>query len=186
MNTSFLNCGKATVSSLLLAMVVSSGAMAAEKTAAAAPAGPPQKVAVLDMGAALFNSDRAKAVDVEMQKQTADDQAKIRALADDGKKLQEKFKKDEAVMSDEEKRKIQEKLQDIGVQYQYIVEKLQKMSQERRQQFQETYAPNLIQAITEVVQEGQYDMVFRTEAVPYYSTGYDITARVTEKLNAKK
>jgi outer membrane protein len=186
MNMSFLNCGKAAASTLLLAMVVSSGASAATAEKAAAPAGPPQKVAVLDMGAALFNSERAKVIDQEIQKQTSDDQSKIRTLAEDGKKLQEKFKKDEAVMSDDEKRKNQEKLQEIGVQYQFLVEKLQKLTQDRRQQFQETYAPNLIKAITEVVQEENYDIVFRSEAVLHYRTGYDITARVTEKLNAQK
>ncbi len=189
MKMSYLNCGKAAASALLLAMVVTSGASAAqadsEKTAVGRGA-PLQKVAVLDMSAALFNTDRAKAVDQELQKQTADDQTKIRSLAEEGKKLQDKLKKDEAVMSDDEKRKSSEKLQEIGVQYQFLSEKLQKLSEERRNQFQQTYAPNLIKAISEVVQEENVDILFRTEAAPYYRNAYDITARVTEKLNAQK
>lgn len=175
-------------SGMLLAAMAASSVMAAQAPAAnTAPAGPLQKVAVLDMATALFNSDRAKAVDQEMQKQTTDDQAKIRQLADEGKKLQDKLKKDEAAMSDEEKRKTTEKIQEIGVQYQFLSEKIQKLYQDRRQQFQETYAPNLIQAISDVVKEGNYDMVFRQEAVIHFSnSAYDITPKVTEKLNAQK
>lgn len=182
----FITRGKLLASTMLLASLVGTSVLAAEAAKPAAPAGPPQKVAVIDMAAALFNSDKAKAIDQEIQKQTTEDQTKIRALADEGKKLQDKVKKDEATMSDDDKRKAAEKLQEIGVQYQYLVEKVQKLVQDRRQQFQETYAANLVQAITEVVQEENYDIVFRAEAVLHYRTGYDITARVTEKLNKQK
>jgi len=90
-------------------------------------------------------------------------------------------------MSDDEKRKTAEQIQEIGVQYQFLVEKLQKLVDDSRQQFQQTYAPNLIQAITAVVEEGRYDMVFRSEAVLHFSNNeYDITSKVTEKLNAQK
>lgn len=148
--------------------------------------GPPQKVAVLDMAQALFNSDKAKAVDQEVQTQTADDQAKVRALAEEATALQEKLQKDAAVMSEDDKRKTAEQIQEIGVQYNFLVEKIQKLVQDRRQQFQETYAPNLIQAITEVVEAENYDIVYRSEAVLHYRSAYDITAKVTEKLNAQQ
>jgi len=149
-------------------------------------AGPPQKVAVLDMAQALFNSDKAKAVDQEVQAQTAEDQAKVRALAEEATALQEKLQKDAAVMSEDDKRKTAEQIQEIGVQYNFLVEKIQKLVQDRRQQFQETYAPNLIQAITEVVEAENYDIVYRSEAVLHYRSAYDITAKVTEKLNAQQ
>ena len=148
--------------------------------------GPPQKVAVLDMAQALFNSDKAKAVDQEVQTQTAGDQAKVRALAEEATALQEKLQKDAAVMSEDDKRKTAEQIQEIGVQYNFLVEKIQKLVQDRRQQFQETYAPNLIQAITEVVEAENYDIVYRSEAVLHYRSAYDITAKVTEKLNAQQ
>ena len=186
MKMSFLNCGKTAASALLLAMLVSADASAAQPEPAAGRGAPLQKVAVLDMAAALFNSERAKAVDQEMQRQSADDLAKVRSLADEGKKLQDKLKKDEAAMSEDEKRKNQEKIQEIGVQYQYLQEKLQKLFQDRRQQFQEVYAPNLIKAITEVVEEEKLDMVLQSGAVLHYRNEYNITSRVTEKLNAQK
>ncbi|MGA0805845.1 MAG: OmpH family outer membrane protein, partial [Pseudohongiellaceae bacterium] len=142
------------------------------------------KVAVLDMNAALFNSEVAKQVDAQVRQETAEDEQKVRALAEEATALQEKLQNDASTMSDDEKRKSAEQIEEIGVQYQFLVQKIQNLVQERRQQFQQTYAPNLIQAITTVVEEGGYDLVLRSEAALHFRTDYDITARVTEKLNA--
>jgi outer membrane protein len=186
MKTMLLNQSKAVAKGLLIVLMATFGSNAVLAQDAAA-VGSPEKVAVLDMAAALFNSDRAKALEQQIQQQTADDQAKVRSLAEEATGLQDKLQKDAAVMSDDEKRKTAEQIQEIGVQYQFLVEKLQKLVDDSRQQFQQTYAPNLIQAITAVVEEGRYDMVFRSEAVLHFSNNeYDITSKVTEKLNAQK
>jgi outer membrane protein len=146
----------------------------------------PLKVAVLDLAAALFNSDVAKNIDQQLRTETAADEQKVRTLGQEATTLNEKLQKDGSVMSDAEKRKIDEQIQEIGVQYQFLVQKVQNLLQERRQQFQQTYAPNLVQAITAVVEEGGYDFVFRSEAVLHYGDANDITARVTEKLNQQR
>jgi outer membrane protein len=146
----------------------------------------PQKVAVLDMAGALFNSDKAKAVDEQLKAETSEDETKVRNLAEQGRALQEKMQKDAAVMSDADKNKTQQQLEEINVQYQFLVQKLQNLLNERRQQFQQTYAPNLVQAIQDVVEEGQYDLVMRADAVLHFDPAYDITAKVTEKLNQQK
>lgn len=148
---------------------------------AVAPASP--KVAVLDMAGALFNSERAKVVDAAIREETAEDDTKIRALTEEATALQQKLEQDAAVMSDEEKRKTAEQIQEIGVQYQYLAEKLQTMLQERREQFQNTHADALRQAIQAVIEEGQFDIVYRAEAALFFNSSLDITARVTEKLN---
>lgn len=182
-NTAFASTAGRVMSSarILVGTLGLVGALGFVSTPALAQA--PQKVAVLDMAAALFNSDKAKAVDEELKSQTSDDEEKIRNLADQGRTLQEKMQKDAAVMSDADKRKTEEQLQEINVQYQFLLQKVQNLVNERRQQFQQTYAPNLVQAIQAVVEEDNYDMVLRAEAVLHYSNAYDITAKVTEKLN---
>jgi outer membrane protein len=160
----------------VLLSVLSTGALAQEGI----------KIAVLDMSAALFNSEKAKEIDAQMRSETAEDQEKVRALAEEATKLQTKMEQDAAVMSDAEKRRATEQMQELGVQYQFLVQKMETLFQERREEFQNTYAPNLIQAITAVVEEGKYDMVLRAEVVLHYANTYDITARVTEKLNTQK
>jgi outer membrane protein len=141
------------------------------------------KIAVLDMGGALFNSERAKVVDAQLTETTAGDTERARALAAEGTELQQKLQRDAAVMSEDEKRKANERIEEISVQYQLIVERLQGQATQVREQFQNTHAQALIQAIQAVIEEGGYDIVLRAEAALHVDAPYDITARVTEKLN---
>jgi outer membrane protein len=145
----------------------------------------PMKIAVLDMAGALFNSERAKVVNEQLRTETAEDETKLRALGEQVQGLQQKLEQDASVMSDEEKRKTNEQIQEVGVQYQFLMERLQGLLNERREQFQNTHAQALIQAIQAVIEEGEYDLVIRAEAALHYSTAHDITARVTEKLNSQ-
>ena len=143
----------------------------------------PMKIAVLDMAGALFNSERAKAVEAKIGEETAEDQAKLRSIQEQATKINERLQQDAAVMSDDEKRKAQTELQDLSVQFQTIGERYQALMQQRRDEFQQQNAQALITAIQAVIDEGQYDMVIRAEAALHFATALDITARVTEKLN---
>ena len=71
MKTMFLNQSKAVAKGLLIVLMATFGPNAVLAQDAAA-VGSPEKVAVLDMAAALFNSDRAKALEQQIQQQTAD------------------------------------------------------------------------------------------------------------------
>ena len=141
------------------------------------------KVAVLDMARALFESEIAKEVDTQFSQQTANDQQKVRDLATEAQSLQQRLQQDGEVMSDAEKQDLASEIESIGVQYQYLVQKLQQQQQQLQQQFQQAYAPNLIQAIQAVVEEDGYDLVLRAEAALHFRTAYDITAKVTARLN---
>jgi outer membrane protein len=169
---------------LVLALVLGTSGLTTAAMAQDAATGT-QKIAVLDMAAALFNSDIAKKVEEELKTETAEDEGKIRSLATEATELQDQLKKDAAVLSETEQRKKNEQLQEIGVQYKYLVDKVQALVEQRRQQFQETYSPNLVEAIKAIVEEENFDFVYRKEAVLYSKPAYDITARVTEKLNSQ-
>ena len=143
------------------------------------------KIAVLDVQTALFNSSRAQDADAEIQAETAEDSARVRELAEEAQALQNRLEQDAAVLSEAEAKRIQDQIQEIGVQYQFLVQKLQTLVEERRQQFQQAYAPNLIQAISDVVEEEEYDIVLRAEVALHFRGSFDITAKVTEKLNTQ-
>ena len=144
---------------------------------------PAPKIAVLDMARALFESEIAKEVDTQFGQQTANDQEKVRELATEAQALQQQLQQDGEAMSDAQKQELASEIESIGVQYQYLVQKLQQQQQQLQQQFQQAYAPNLIQAIQAVVEEDGYDLVLRAEAALHFRTAYDITAKVTARLN---
>jgi Skp family chaperone for outer membrane proteins len=71
----------------------------------------PMKVAVLDMTAALFNSEVAKQVDAEVREETSEDEQKVRALAEEATALQQKLQTDASTMSDDENRRNAEQIE---------------------------------------------------------------------------
>ena len=78
------------------------------------------KIAILDMAAALYNSDLASAVQDQLSFETGDDSERIRELAQEGSALQERLTIDAEVLSEAEQREILEELEEIGVQYQFL------------------------------------------------------------------
>ena len=141
------------------------------------------KIAVLDVQAALFNSERAQEVDAEVRAETSADEQRVRELATQAQQLQQQLQQDASILSQDERRRLNNQIEEISVQYQYLVQKLQTTVQERQEAFQQATAPSLVQAISEVVEEEDFDLVLRAEAALHFRSSYDITARVTEKLN---
>jgi outer membrane protein len=144
------------------------------------------KVAVLDMATALYNSELAAVVQQQLSNDTAADSQRIRDLAAEGTALQQRLQVDAEVMSETEQRQIMEQLEEIGVQYQFLENRVEQLVQERRGIFEQTYSSNLIQAITSVVEEEDFDIVLRAEVALFYKDALDITSRVTAKLNEQQ
>lgn len=144
------------------------------------------RVAILDMAAALYNSELASAVQEQLTTDTASDSQRIRDLAAQGTALQQRLSVDAEVLSETERRNIMEQLEEIGVQYQFLENRVDQMVQQRRSMFEQTYSTNLIQAITAVVEEEDFDIVLRAEVALFYKDAMDITARVTAKLNEQQ
>lgn len=144
------------------------------------------KVAILDMAAALYNSELAAVVQDQLSLETEDDSERIRELAQEGSALQERLSIDAEVLSEAEQREIMEELEEIGVQYQYLEQRVESIVQQRREIFEQTYSSNLIQAISDVVEEQDFDVVLRAEVALFFKQSLDITAMVTEKLNEQQ
>ena len=141
------------------------------------------KIAILDMTAALYNSELAAAVQNQLSIETEEDQEKIRELAQEGSALQERLTIDAEVLSEAEQRDILEELEEIGVQYQYLEQRVESIVQQRREIFEQTYSSSLVEAISEVVEGEDYDLVLRSEVALFFKQALDITAKVTAKLN---
>jgi len=117
---------------------------------------------------------------------TASDQAEIKKLGTDITAMQDKFNKNRDVMSDAEKGKLQKEIEDKQIDYQFRVNKLQKLVNERQQDILQQMAPKLDAVLKDVIAQDQYDLVIHRQNVLYVDPKYDITGKVTEKLNAKK
>jgi len=115
------------------------------------------KIGVLNALQALFNSDAARIVQEELEQEFSADEARAQELSDQLTALSEKFQQDEAVMTQEEIRRMNSNAQDLQVQLQLIQERVQKALQEKNQQFLQSMQGTLAEAVSDVVAEGGYD-----------------------------
>ena len=143
------------------------------------------KIGVLNALQALFNSDAARIVQEELEQEFSADEARAQELSDQLTALSEKFQQDEAVMTQEEIRRMNSNAQDLQVQLQLIQERVQKALQEKNQQFLQSMQGTLAEAVSDVVAEGGYDLILNVDSAPYFAPVLDITAKVTAKLNQK-
>ncbi|MEY3666910.1 MAG: hypothetical protein RL572_450 [Pseudomonadota bacterium] len=140
-------------------------------------------VGVVNLEQALFNSQAAQELQSAIQEEFRDDQTRADQLNSELTALAERAQRDESIMSDAEKRRVTSEAQEKQVQLQMIAERVQAALQERNQTFIESMRENLGNAIQAVVQEGGYNIVLNAESVAFFDNAYDITAKVTAKLN---
>ncbi len=141
------------------------------------------KIGILNPLRALFASDSAQVIQQELEAELAPDQERATELSEQLNALAEEFQQNEAVMTEDEVRRMNTNAQDLQVQLQLIQERVQTTLNERNQQFLESMQQQLASAVEEVVAEGGYDLILNAESAPYFAPVLDITARVTAKLN---
>ena len=141
------------------------------------------KIGILNALQALFNSDAARVVQEELEQEFSIDETRAADLQEQLAALGETFQQNEAVMTDEEKRRMNADAQDLQVQLQLISERIQQALQAKNQEFLESMQQDLAAAVTDVVAAGGFDLILNVDSAPYFAPVLDITARVTAKLN---
>ena len=96
------------------------------------------KIGVLNALQALFNSDAAQVVQQELEQEFALDEQRAAELTEQLQALQEEYQQNEAVMTEDEIRRMNSSAQDLQVQLQLIQERVQQALQEKNQEFLES------------------------------------------------
>ena len=143
------------------------------------------KIGVLNALQALFNSDAAQIVQTELEQEFELDEARATDLTEQLQTLQSDYQQNEAVMTEDEIRRMNANAQDLQVQLQLIQERVQQALQEKNQEFLASMQNELAAAVTDVVAEGGFDLILNAESAHYFAPVLDITARVTAKLNER-
>lgn len=141
------------------------------------------KVGLVDMRAALFSSDAAKDFTENMVSKFKQQDLEVRAVGEEGQKLELRLKNDSAIMSDSERSKLASDLEAKINEYKYLKSKLDKALAEKRQEFLNDSKPKVDQAINELVKEEKLDLLMPREAALYANQGMDLTEKFVKKLN---
>ncbi len=141
------------------------------------------KIGLVDMRTALFSSDAAKEFTEDMVRKFKQQDLEVRAVGEDGQKLEMRLKNDAAIMSDSERNKLASDLEAKIQEYKYLKSKLDKALAEKRQEFLNDSRPKIDQAINELVKEEKLDILMPREAALYADPKMDLTDKIVKKLN---
>jgi len=144
------------------------------------------KIAVLDTQRALVESEEAKILLKHAQEELQKEEDDVRSLGEEILALQEKLKKDGEVMSAIEQRRMTKDIEDKQIDYQFLVNKLQKQVNDRRQELLQQMVPKIDKVLKDLIEIEGYDMIMERGNLRYVNTKHDITRKVTERLNENR
>ncbi len=144
------------------------------------------RVAVLDWQGALMESNRVQAELKKAEQPLSGEQNRARQLAEEARSLQTRLQRDGSIMSEDERRKMGQQVEQKAQEYQFVVSRLQKQVQEIRQEIVERHRPTLEKAVNQVIEEYKIDILLDRKAVAFARPQFDLTPAVADKLNQAK
>jgi len=141
-------------------------------------------VVVVDLQAAVLQSTEAKKKIEKLNATLAKDESDLIALRDNIKKMDDRYKRDSAVMSDDEKRKLEKEREDKIGDLNFEAKKFQKKKGEAQQELLRAMLPKVEKAVTSLMEEKKYAIIIRKEAILLAEPHLDVTKEVYEKMNA--
>ena len=154
--------------------------MAMASTAAFAEA----KIGVADPQRAILQSEVGKKGLDQINAQFTEQEERLKEMNKNVTTLLEKLKKDTELMSDQE---FQGLLQEISVKRAQMAELAQNVNRiklEQTDRLIQAMTPRYQEAVEALVLSEKYDLILPRQSVHYRHELYDVTAKITEKLNA--
>lgn len=147
------------------------------------PAMAETRIGVVDLRQALFSSNDAKNFSETLQKDFAADEAKVREVQEEARKLKERLEKDGAMMNESERSKLTGEFQEKVKEFNFLKQRLDSAVAQRKQSFLEQARPEVDLAVEELLEENNLDIILPSEAVVYVKPEMNLTPQLLEKLN---
>ena len=141
------------------------------------------KIAVVDVQNAILQSEEAKRLLGQIKEEFKTDQEALLRIRTEGTAMVERLTKDADVMSEAAKRKLQQEIESKNNDLVYQGKKLQRRIEERQGELFQGVDVKVQKAIEELVLSEDYDLILPRQAALYVGELYNITRKVTEKLN---
>ncbi|PTQ90315.1 OmpH family outer membrane protein [Agitococcus lubricus] len=142
--------------------------------------------AVADSQAAILASDFAKKTFEKLNADMKPQRDRLDQLRKDIAAIEEKFQKNQAVMSDKDKRELQKQAEAKLSEFKSLADALQKRAQEVQNDMLKTLIPKTETVVEELRKAGNIDIIIEKKNVIFADPSVDLTKKITEKLNAMK
>lgn len=144
------------------------------------------KIGVVDPIATISGTSDYKKAAADLDKDTAADKSKLMKLQGELKVCQQKLGAEASTLSATEQASLKTNCEAKYRDFQTLGQSYNKVAQEREQAILKDIGPKFQKAVEAVAKEAGYDLVVQREAVLFMKPDFDISAKVTEKINATK
>lgn len=146
------------------------------------------KIAVLDARGAILATKEAQAriKKIQSNPEFAANVKELEKLRKEHDDIVKKVQKDSATMGKDQQQAEIKKITDKRADMEHVARKLQMAEQQLTQELYQEFAPKMQKAVDEIIKADGIGLLLNREAVVHAEQGYNITAKVTEKLNAAK
>lgn len=141
------------------------------------------KVATVDLRMALLSTTAAKKFGDELKKEFTADEKRLREVGDQAKLLQERLRKDGAIMSDTERSKLSAEFDEKAQEFNYLKNKYQAAIAKREEAFLVESKPKVDSALVDIAKKGGYQLVLPDNMAVFADPSLDITPQLIEALN---
>ncbi len=143
------------------------------------------KIAVVNLQEAILQTDAAqkRLQEVYNQPDFKADKAEFDKLKKELDDLVKSYQKDAAVMSQEQQSTMRQKLQSKQSDLEHVAGKLKQAEQTAGQALLQEMSPKVQEVLRDLISTEGIGLLVRQEAVIHADAGYNITAKVTDKLN---
>jgi len=141
------------------------------------------KVGFFNLATVMSNIPQAKKAEKRLESEFSERKKKLEKLEEGIKKDQDKFERDQQIMSDADKDKARRELRNRSREFKLSVQEYQEDLSLRQNQETSELQKLVRQAVLEVAKDEKYDLIVDQGAVLFASDKVDITKKVMQKLS---
>ena len=143
------------------------------------------RIAVVNLEEAILQTDSAqqRLRDFEAGESFAEDKAEFDSLKAELDKLVQDFQRDQAAMSEDDQVAARQKMASKNADLEYVAKKLQTLQTQNAQRVMQELAPQAQEVLREIIETDQIGLLLQQQAVIHSDLGYNITAKVSDKMN---
>lgn len=140
------------------------------------------KSAYINTKILLEQSPQAQAANKQLQDQFGKREQDLRSLAQSIQQMEETFKNDSAIMSEEQKTKAQENIVQNKRRFQFDQQSLKEDLQARQRELLKGVQSQIRETIQAYGAQNGYDFIFTDTSIAYASDAVDITDQILQAL----
>ena len=141
------------------------------------------KIGVVDLQKIMQTSTQMKTIQEKLEKEFKPRRDKLVAMEEGLKSDMEKFKRDNAILSQTQRKDLEKKIVATQQQFEREGQQYQQELSTAHNEAMEEFYNKIRAAIAKVAQNEKYDLVFQKDAAPFSVDKLDVTSKVMQDIN---